>query len=142
MGYYGYMRLWVGTLFPRYQFYPNPAPKFKFYPNPDLKLFFYPNPGNECEFHPNPDQRLFYPSSEMEFYPLIPARNIFYPFIRKEHHHPRDWIAKKGQKRKCLARVSIVQDHAFMPSAYLKTFCPPHKQPHLLVKKNISLNTG
>ena len=40
------------------------------------------------KFYPNPDQILFYPRSEMEFYPLILAKNIFYPFIQKERRHP------------------------------------------------------
>ena len=72
------------------------------YPNPDLKLLFYPNCGHEFEFYPtgNPDLKLFYPSLEIEFYPLIPAKNNFYPFIRKEHPHPtirlRPWTRGEG----------------------------------------------
>ena len=32
--------------------------------------------------------RSFYPSPEIEFYPFIPVKNKFCPFIWKEHHHP------------------------------------------------------
>ncbi len=52
-----------------------------------MKLLFYPNPEHKSQF-----QKLFYPSPE--FYLLIPAKNKFHPFIRKERHHPnisRKW---------------------------------------------------
>ena len=76
-----------GCSFPGSNFILILPPIFKFYPNPDLKLLFYPNPETECEFYPNPDQKLFYLSPEIEFYPRIPAKNKFYPFIREERRH-------------------------------------------------------
>ncbi len=42
----------------------------------------------------NPGRSLFYPSPEIKFYPLIPTKNQFYPFIQKLSRHP--WIGTVG----------------------------------------------
>ncbi len=52
------------------------------------EILFYPNPEHEFEFHPILTRVYFILSPIFKFYPLIPTKNKFYPFIQKLHRHP------------------------------------------------------
>ncbi len=69
--------------FPSSNFILIPPSNLHFIAQSRFERLIYPNPEHEFKFYPNSDKNLFFPSPEIEFYPIIPTKNKFYPFIQR-----------------------------------------------------------